>query len=157
MNIMLGPGPSSVATRVMGTGLEENLGWEAWRERVGRSDRTEEGRDGSTFAKSSDSFRETSFVPELPEAAFNELARLETEAGFLFGLSERLTETLGAEVVGATVTSAALVPGCVSHWCLPIRSGTLISFSPVDFLEGGGPLMLSPWLLLRLISFAFCG
>ena len=46
VNIMLGPGPSSVATRVMGTGLEENLGWEACREREGRSlsERTDEGR-----------------------------------------------------------------------------------------------------------------
>jgi len=37
-NIMLGPGPSSVATRVMGTGLLENLGMDAWREMEGRSD-----------------------------------------------------------------------------------------------------------------------
>lgn len=29
VNIMLGPGPSSVATRVIGTGFEENFGAEA--------------------------------------------------------------------------------------------------------------------------------
>lgn len=38
VNIMLGPGPSSVATRVMGTGFDENFGVEACREREGRAD-----------------------------------------------------------------------------------------------------------------------
>jgi hypothetical protein len=44
VNIIEGPVSSSVATRVMGTGLEENLGMEAWREREGRSERIEDAR-----------------------------------------------------------------------------------------------------------------
>lgn len=55
VNIMDGPGPSSVATRVMGTGLEENFGVEAWREREGRADWTEEGRLAASLE---DSFME---------------------------------------------------------------------------------------------------
>ena len=44
VNIIEGPVPSSVATRVMGTGLLENLGLGACRDRVGRSEPTEDGR-----------------------------------------------------------------------------------------------------------------
>ena len=42
VNMMLGPGPSSVATRVMGTGLLENLGCDACLESDERSERIEE-------------------------------------------------------------------------------------------------------------------
>jgi len=49
VNIMLGPGPSSVATLVIGTGLEENFGWEAWREMEGRSEVLDCGRLDRSF------------------------------------------------------------------------------------------------------------
>jgi hypothetical protein len=44
VNIIEGPGPSSVATRVMGTGLLVNLGMEAWRDKLGLWETTELGR-----------------------------------------------------------------------------------------------------------------
>jgi len=146
VNIILGPGPSSVATRVMGTGLLENLGWEVCREIEGRSERTDEGRvleDTSAFGVVlSGSWTEAGLLAEPSELAFIEVDRLEIEDGFWLGVSVCVKVRSGAETEGgAALAEAALV---VSHDFLGVRSGTLISFSPVDFFDGGGPLMLSP-------------
>lgn len=77
-NIMLGPGPSSIATRVMGTGLEVNLRAEALWERGGRADWTEGGRsvglEGSLIEGS---------LLDVPSVAFIGTVRFETEAAFL--------------------------------------------------------------------------
>ncbi len=146
MNIMDGPGPSSVATRVIGTGLLENLGWEAWREREGRSDLADVGRPVLNMSSFGDlgSLRELGLLPEASELAFKEVARLEIDAGFLLGLPDLLNERSGSEAAGGLIAF------------LRLRSGTLISLSPVDFLDGGGPLIESPWLL-RLLSLALVG
>jgi len=148
--MMDGPGPSSVATRVMGTGLLENLGCEACWERVGRSERieavllvlcgdfvslslTELGLlDGSPFLEDfvSASLTELALLG-VSVLAFSDVERVDTEAGFLVGLSERLNESGSAD--GSEVDFDA------SEVFLGVRSGTWISFSPVDFLLGGGP------------------
>jgi len=152
VNMILGPGPSSVATRVIGTGLLENLGWDAWRERVGRSERTEAGRvldEASAFIDVlSISFREAGLLLVPSELALIEDVRCEIEDGFLFGLSARLNVRSGAEAAGgATLLVETIVVGSVSRNLADGRSGTLISFSPVDFFDGGGPRIESPWLL----------
>lgn len=84
MNIIEGPGPSSVATRVIGTGLLENLGWEAWRERGGLTDPTEGGRvlEDSGYGDLG-SLREAGLLPGLSDGALSEVARLEIEEVFL--------------------------------------------------------------------------
>jgi hypothetical protein len=152
VNMMLGPGPSSVAMRVIGTGLLENLGWEAWRESVGRSERTEAGRvpdEASAFVGIlSTSFREAGLLLVPSELALSEDARLETEGGFLLGLSDLLNVRSGAEAAGGTAPLVeSVVTGSVSSSLAEGRSGTLISLSPVDFFDGGGPRIESPWLL----------
>ena len=38
-----------------------------------------------------------------------------------------------------------------------VESGIVIGRSPVDFFDGGGPLIESPWLFLRRISPALLG
>lgn len=86
MNMMLGPGPSSVATRVIGTGLLENLGWEAWRESDGLSDLTEEGRVSGFVGD----FREGGLLPDNDEA-FSEVVRLDVDAGFMLCVSGLLS------------------------------------------------------------------
>ena len=149
MNMMLGPGPSSVATRVIGTGLLENLGWDAWRERVGRSERTEVGRvlnETSAFVGVlSVSSREAGLLLVPSEVALSEDARFETEGGFLLGLSDLLNVRSGAEAVGgAAALVETVVIGSVSSNLAEGRPGILISFSPVDFFDGGGPRIESP-------------
>lgn len=59
-----------------------------------------------------------------------------SEAGFLLGGSYCLEGRFGIEVVPAF--------GGGEEGLLAVRSGTLTSFSPVDFFDGGGPLIESP-------------
>ena len=40
---------------------------------------------------------------------------------------------------------------------LLVGPGCLISFSPVDFFDGGGPAIESPWLFLLRVSFLLLG
>lgn len=83
VNIIEGPGPSSVATRVMGTGLLENLGWEACRERGGLSDPTDGGRvPEDSGCGDLGSLSEPALLP-LSDDALSEFARLEIEEVFL--------------------------------------------------------------------------
>lgn len=144
MNMILGPGPSSVATRVMGTGLLENLGIDAWRERLGRSERTDDGRSLEAGLGEAGSLRDVGLLPEASEDAFNEVARFEMNPSFLLGGSWRSKASSGEDVV---------VLGSESNGLRVVRSGTLTSFSPVDFFDGGGPLIESPWLFRRRINF----
>jgi hypothetical protein len=90
VNIIEGPGPSSVATRVMGTGLLVNLGREAWRDRLGRWEAADGGRplEESVFrGVLSGSLREEDLLPTSEEAVFNDEAIFETEGGFVLGVS----------------------------------------------------------------------
>lgn len=176
VNIIEGPGPSSVATRVMGTGLLENLGVETCREREGRMEWTEDGR----FVASLRSFIEGGLVVSLMEdglldvpseeigrlatdatlEALSVVERLDIEAGFLVKLNRRsgdVTEEARFEF-GLEMDAAFWVGG--SDFAVEILgadavgggekglrgvgSGTLTSFSPVDFFDGGGPLIESP-------------
>jgi len=155
VNIMLGPGPSSVATRVMGTGFEENFGVEAWRDREGRWEATEEGLWGSPGRDvEAAGFGGVSCADEgrLEEASFREEVRLETVDCFLFVVSgDKIIS--GADAEGrlpGEMSNACVVLDCVGKRRLLGLSGTLISFSPVDFFDGGGPRRLSPWLRLRI-------
>lgn len=160
VNIMLGPGPSSVATRVMGTGLLENFGAEAWREREGRMEWTEEGRpvglegffmeDGLLLVPSDVVGRlDTDAALE----ALSEVEKLDIEAGFLGGLEGRSSEAteevrveLGPEIEAAfwLGVSDCEEVGSGENGRRVIGFGTFTSFSPVDFFDGGGPLIESP-------------
>ena len=141
MNMMLGPGPSSVATRVIGTGLLENFGCEAWRESAGRSDREDEGRNLSSGL--SDDFagdlRELGLSPEEddPGVSLSAVERLETDFAFFVGVEGSPIRRSGAE-------DGALSVVFINQSFLGTSLGTLTSRSPVDFFDGGGPLMLSP-------------
>lgn len=133
VNMIEGPGPSSVATRVMGTGLLVNLGMDAWREREGRSDLADSGRLiwlglGGVL---SGSLRDPGLLDVIDEV----LPGMALEVG----------------VLGRAGSSGAEAVAVDSLRILGICSGILICFSPVDFLDGGGPLMESPWLLRRRI------
>ena len=101
MNIIEGPGPSSVATRVMGTGLEENLGLAAWSEREGAESVALEG-----------SVREDGLLPELSEeafGAFSEVPRLIVEAGLLCGLSAGAAEDAAMFELGPEIEAGLLL------------------------------------------------
>ena len=142
VNMMLGPGPSSAATRVMGTGFDVNFGVEAWREREGRMDCTEAGR-----SLLGGSFLEDALLGWPSKSDFvtsREVESFDTDAAFLVPCwlcKEAIDDVRSAveEVFGACV-----VPTLGEKGLLDVGSGTLTSCSPVDFLEGGGPLMESP-------------
>jgi hypothetical protein len=159
---MEGPGPSSVAMRVIGTGFEENFGAEAWREREGRADWTEEGRLGTSLE---DSFMEEGLLDGPSEEvleAFRDVARLETETAIWVGLDGRSREATedvrfedGPEMEAGFLLAESycsegrfgveVVPALSGEkGPLDAGSGTLTSFSPVDFFDGGGPLIESP-------------
>lgn len=155
MNMILGPGPSSVATLVIGTGLLENLGCDACREIDGRSERTEAGRVlvedsgfigvlSGSFWDLSSSFSEEGLLPDPSDVAFNDVDRLEIDCGFLFGLSDLLNENSGPEFEDEPATAEVVAENSGIAGLLEVRSGTLTSFSPVDLLDGGGPLIVSP-------------
>jgi hypothetical protein len=77
----------------MGTGFEENFGAEAWREREGRLDATEEGRwVSSGRGVEASGFEDVGVSWEdggrLEEASLREEVRLETVDCFLVGVSE---------------------------------------------------------------------
>jgi len=146
VNIMLGPGPSSVATLVIGTGLEENFGWEAWREMEGRSEVLDCGRlDRSFGSVLFGSLIEERLMAFPSDSAFKEVARLETEGGFLLssGLTLRVNARSGAGAAGSPVVETVVIDsegrGLREGGC-----GIRTSLSPVDFLDGGGPLIVSP-------------
>jgi hypothetical protein len=145
----------------MGTGLEENFGAEAWREREGRADWTDDGR----FATSFGSLMEEGLllVPsddigrfEIEEVldAFIEVERLDIEAGIWFGLEGRSRDAtedvrfeLGPDIEADFWPGVSDCPEEVDGGEKGLRiveSGTFTSFSPVDFLDGGGPLIESP-------------
>lgn len=170
MNIIDGPGPSSVAIRVMGTGLEENFGAEAWREREGRADWTDDGRFAASFASLIE--EGLLLVPsddvgrfEIEEAldAFIEVERLDIEAGILVGLEGRSRDAtedvrfeLGPDIEADFWPGVSDCPEDVGGGEKGLRiagSGTFTSFSQVDFFDGRGPLIESPWLFLLRISF----
>ena len=161
VNIIEGPGPSSVATRVMGTGLLENFGADAWREREGRADWTDEGRFAASFGSLMDGG--LLLVPsedvrrlEIEDAfeAFREAERLDIETGVLIGLEGRSKEAmeevrseLGVEMEVGFWPSVSDFPDEVVGGEKVLRIvglGTFTSFSPVDFFDGGGPLIESP-------------
>jgi hypothetical protein len=99
--------------------------------------------DASAFSVVlSGSLTEAGLLANASELAFSEVDRLETEGGFLLGVSVCVKERSGAEMEGGT--ALAKTAEVVSHGVLGVRSGSLISFSPVDFFDGGGPLMVSP-------------
>jgi hypothetical protein len=91
----------------------------------------------------SGSLSETGLLLEPSEVALSEVERLEIEGGFLLGLSDLLNVRSGAEAAGGTLV-ATVVVGSVSSDLAEGRCGTLISSSPVDFFEGGGPRIESP-------------
>ena len=142
MNIIEGPGPSSVDIRVMGTGLLVNLGSEAWRNILGRSEAVDGGRlfEGSDLrVVLSGSLSDAGALPA-SDAVFEYEAMFEMEGGFAREVSFGSKVKFGAEVV---------VVGSVNHG-LPVGlSGTLTSLSPVDLFDGGGPLMVSERLFRR--------
>jgi hypothetical protein len=85
VNMMDGPGPSSVATRVIGKGLLENLGIDACLESVGRSEPAEGGLplDGASFFAGilSMSISDAGLLPVPSETDFKEAARFEIDDG----------------------------------------------------------------------------
>ena len=144
-NMILGPGPSSVATRVMGTGLLENFGWEACRERAGRS----EADDGRS-ERSSDlkvgfmgDLRDVGLEADDDASGVSLLVggRVEVDAVFFVGVEGSPRRRSWTEDGLSLLAGQSFL----------VRSGTLTSRSPVDFLDGGGPCMLSLWLFLRRI------
>lgn len=153
VNIMLGPGPSSVATRVIGTGLLENFGCEACRETEGRSERVEGGRFDLSFeGVLSGPFKLESLLWLPSDSTIIEVARFETESGFLFcsGLVSRVFSSSGVEAADCPLVKTVVIDS--ERRDLRVGAcGTRTSLSPVDFLDGGGPLIVSPWLRLRLI------
>jgi hypothetical protein len=88
---------------------------------------------------------------EPSEFALSEVERLDIEEAFLLGLSDLLKNRSGAEAAGGTL-AATVVVGSVSSDLADGRSGTLMCASPVDFFDGGGPRIESPWLLRLRIS-----
>lgn len=144
VNIIEGPGPSSVATRVIGTGLLEKWGFEVCRESEGRSERAEDGRllcAGSTlrFSGSVRDARDDGLFPAL--AALSEEGRLELPPVAWLEFSGLLFSCLLSHAAKVSVSS---LDGLAASTFLGIRSGIRISFSPVDFFEGGGPGIVSP-------------
>ena len=97
------------------------------------------------------SFREAGLLVEPSEVALSEVERLDIDDAFLLGLSDLLKVKSGAEAAGGAVVATVVVDS-VSRDLADGRCGILICASPVDFLEGGGPRMESPWLLRLRIS-----
>jgi hypothetical protein len=95
-----------------------------------------------SFSTSLRLLSEAGLTGESSEVAFSEDERLDIEGGFLVGLSERLKVMFGSDV-GGPLAKAEIV-GSEAAFILGVRSGILISFSPVDFLLGGGPRIESP-------------
>lgn len=54
-------------------------------------------------------------------------------------------------------SGAEVAPAVGEKGLLGVGSGTSTSRSPVDFFDGGGPLIESPWLFLLRISFFLLG
>ena len=110
MNIIEGPGPSSVATRVIGTGLLENFGVEAWRDSEGRSAPTECGRlveDSGLGETLSGSLRDAGLLPASDDALIG-VTMFETEGGFAGGISDCVNARSGAEAVALGPVSNGL-------------------------------------------------
>jgi len=150
---MLGPGPSSVATFVIGTGLLENFGWEAWRESGGRSERVEGGRFDVSFGVIlSEPLREEGRLPFPLDSALIEDAMFEIEDGFLFcsWFGVRVNVRSGADAAGGPLAKTVVL-GSERRGLRDGGCGIRTSFSPVDFFDGGGPLIESPWLRRRFI------
>jgi hypothetical protein len=124
-NMIVGPGPSSVDTRVIGTGLLLNFGADACRDNGGRPD-ADEGREV-----------DVGVLEPLPAARLlSETERFEADGGIVIAVSAGGDDILdGGDVLRLT------------------SRGTLTSFSPVDFFETGGPRIESPWLRRRIIFF----
>lgn len=133
VNIIEGPGPSSVATRVTGTGLLLNFGVEAWRDNGGRSE-CEEGRRGEYLLFS---LRDGELLvkPRPPEERAG-VVGLTMKAG-LEAVGWGIVDRRGVDSEAVALDSAIVVDRGV-------RSGTFTSFSPVDFLDTGGPRIESP-------------
>jgi hypothetical protein len=156
VNIMLGPGPSSVATRVMGTGFEVNLRAEACREREGRTEWIEEGRSMGL-----DSLMEEGLL-DVPseggiEAFIEETLDMEADFLELSWLWREAIEDVRSVVAGRCGADVVLTFGGGEKGRRGVGSGTWTSRSPVDFLEGGGPAIESPWLFLLRTSFFLLG
>ena len=120
---------------------------------MGRSERNEAGRvlDSGLGGVFSASLTDAGLLLELSEVALSEVERFDIEDAFLLGLSDLLKIKSGDEAAGGTVVATVVVDS-VSSDLADGRSGTLMCASPVDFLDGGGPRMESPWLLRRRIS-----
>ena len=119
-----------MATRVIGTGLLVNFGIEACRDSGGRSDLADSGRLCSGFGGV---LSGPLIDPGLLDATGDSVPAVATLDAGVLGRSVCVSS--GADVVASD---------SVSQGILAIRSGILICFSPVDFLDGGGPLMESP-------------
>ena len=126
VNIIEGPGPSSVATLVIGTGRDENLGFEACRERVGRS------IDGRGVVG------EAGLLDEEASALLGSRkgVRLMISGRFLLGDLDPLEAVSVPEFVDEAPLATSVFLGRLS--------GIRISCSPVDLFDIGGPLMVSP-------------
>ena len=120
-----------MATRVIGTGLLVNFGMEACLERGGRSDLDDPGR------------LICSGLGGVLSGSLIDPGLLDATDGGLPDAAALGTGVLGCSVLvssGADVVASV----SVSQGILASRSGILICFSPVDFLDGGGPLKESP-------------
>jgi hypothetical protein len=155
VNMMEGPGPSSVATRVMGTGLEVNFGMLACRLREGRSLALELGgrvevRPGVAPPGVVGDFMVSNVSWEDVGRLFEPSDLREVVSAETFGRGSWTLILVGASLVDGPEVVPNDELGLESRGLRSVSEGTVIGASPVDFFDTGGPRILSPWLRLRL-------